>query len=93
MKKFCKKCCNGVGLWYNIIDRKVMERKTMTKTITIHNSKETFVLIIKTIRGMYQVSVNGGEFVGCTRRGMNNQEIIDWNIKCYAEPNAVVYVR
>ena len=65
----------------------------MTKTITIHNSKETFVLIIKTVRGMYKMSVNGGEFEGYTRRGMNNQEIIDWNIKCYAEPSATIYIQ
>lgn len=65
----------------------------MTKTITIHNSNETFTLVIKTIRGMYQMSVNGGEFIGYTRRGMTNEEIIDWNIKCYAEPSAIVYVR
>lgn len=65
----------------------------MKKTITIHNTDNTFVLVIKTIRGMYQVSVNGGEFVGCSRKGKTNQEIIDWEIKCYAQPNATIFVR
>ena len=64
----------------------------MEKKITIHNSNQTFVLVIKTVRGFYKMSVNGSDFLGYTRRGMNNQEIIDWNIKCYAEPNAVVYI-
>lgn len=65
----------------------------MEKTIVIHNTKETFNLKIKTVRGMYQVSVNGGEYVGCSRGGRTNQEILDWEIKCYAEPNATIYIQ
>ena len=82
-----------MGVNYNCPKGYKGDRKPMTKTITIHNSKETFTLVIKTIRGMYQVSVNGGEFIGCSRKGRTNSEIIDWEIKCYAEPNAIVYVR
>lgn len=69
------------------------EEKVMEKTITIHNSKEQIILKIKTIRGMYQVSVNGGEFVGCSRKGKTNDEIIEWEIKCYSEPTATVYIQ
>ena len=64
----------------------------MKKIITIHNTKETLTIEIETARGMYFETFNGQK-TGMSRRGRNNQEIIDWTIKCYAEPNAVVYIR
>lgn len=68
------------------------EDKKMTKTITIHNSMETLVVELITRRGVYDEIFNG-EKATMSRHGRTNQEIIDWTIKCYAEPNAVVYVK
>lgn len=64
----------------------------MTKTITIYNSMETLEVQIRTARGMYFETFRGEER-GMSRKGRTNDEILEWTIKCYAEPNAYYIIR